>query len=109
MKTKTNKLIAEFMGIKPRFEGPNVYSYSDAPFFNVREDNPEKVMKAICNYVKYHSSWDWLMPVVHKCLEICNEEMLNEWEASFSDKFFTCAIEPMYNEVIEFIKWHNAR
>jgi hypothetical protein len=60
-----NKLIAEFMGVKPIMESPNVYSYVDSPFISIREDNPEKVMEGIGEYVKYHTSWDWLMPVLN--------------------------------------------
>jgi hypothetical protein len=56
---------------------------------------------------KYHSSYDWLMPVVNKCLKICHDNMLNEWENSFADKFMTAAFEPLYNEAVEFINWFN--
>ena len=50
--------------------------------------------------------WNQLMQVVHKCLQICNENMLNEWEVSFSDKFFSCNIGNMYDETLKFIKWY---
>jgi len=30
---ENNKLILTFMGIKPRLISPDVYSYSDQPFF----------------------------------------------------------------------------
>ena len=29
---ENNKLIAEFMGVKPRLISPDVYGYSDSPF-----------------------------------------------------------------------------
>lgn len=61
---ESNKLIAQFMGVKPTMESPDVYSYKDGVFFMVREDTPEKVMEAIADYAKYHTSWDWLMPVL---------------------------------------------
>lgn len=51
-------------------------------------------------------SWDWLMKVVHKCLEICNENMLNEWEAGFSDAFLSADIIQMYQEAVEFIEFY---
>lgn len=57
--------------------------------------------------LKYNWSWDWLMPVVHKCLAICHENMWNEWEAGFSDALFTCHINGMYKEAVEFIQWYN--
>src|SRR5208283_1426570 len=32
------------------------------------------------NYLQYHSSWDWLMPVVHKCCkEIYTNSKKNEY------------------------------
>ena len=47
-----NKLIAEFMGIVPIVE-TNGIVYKDT--------NTGHIM-----LIKYHSSWDWLMPVVEK-------------------------------------------
>lgn len=101
-----NRLIAEFMGIKPKFMFGK-WSWSDSPFFFTNQDTEEKAMDSIVNYVKYSTSWDWLMPVVHKCLGMCHELELNEWEISFSDKFFSCDIRVMFDEVVEFIRWHN--
>ena len=57
--------------------------------------------------LKFHSSWDWLMPVIYKCLLICHNNMFNEWEESFADKFCLCELDALYNEVIEFITWCN--
>ena len=105
MYSESNKRMVTFMDIKPHASSRDVYSWSDAPFFYVSENNLEKVMTAICGYVKYNSSWEWLMPVVHKCLKICHENMLNEWENSFADKFLSCDIKMMYKEADEFIQW----
>lgn len=57
-------------------------------------------------FFDFHT-WNDLMPVVHKCLKICHDNMLNEWENSFADKFLTLAIEPMFKEVIDFINFYN--
>ena len=46
---KDNKLIAEFMG-----------------YPNIANDEDKKDYLEDC--VKYHESWDWLMPVIEKCL-----------------------------------------
>jgi chorismate synthase len=102
---KCNYFIVTFMGISPRMEKPDVYSFSESPFFMVRENNPEKVMSAICKYKRYSTSWGTLMPVVHKCLAICHNNMLNEWEESFGNKFMSCSIDAMYKEVVDFIIW----
>ena len=108
-----NGLIVEFMGIKPKMESPDVYTYSDMPFFSCRENTPEKVVKAFTEYSKYHTSWDWLMPVVRKIVEIscdetdkCDVFMSNEYN-SILDTIPLAIIEDSYKVVIEFIKYYN--
>ena len=61
-----NTLIAVFMGLRPKMISPDKYCWSDAPMFYTVNDTPEKVMDDIVEYAKYHTSWDWLMPVVIK-------------------------------------------
>ena len=63
---ESNRIIAHFMGLRPKMESPDVYTYNDGLMFTVREDNPEKVMEAIVRYAKYHNDWNWLMPVLDK-------------------------------------------
>ena len=105
---ENNKLIAEFMGLFDKILSTgNIHSWSDAPFYYTTEDTKEKVIKNICKYSKYDSDWNWLVPVVFKCLEICHNEMLNEWENGFSDSFFSRDINCMYSEVVRFIEWYN--
>lgn len=58
---------------------------------------------------KYHSSWDWLMPVIEKCLKI-NEENLDDWEKYYEaidDSFYQINIEQTFKEVLNFITWYN--
>lgn len=54
----------------------------------------------------FHNNWEVLIDVVHKCLGICNKEMLNEWEEGFCDAFLSMSITRMYHEAVEFIKWY---
>ena len=85
-----NKLIAEFMGA----------------FF---DDNG---MTRICGRfglervsdlnLKYHSSWDWLMPVISKCRIESNSED-DYWEGIYYT-LEECDIDITYPTVIEFIK-----
>lgn len=103
---ENNGLILTFMGIKPRLIFPDVYSYSDQPFY-YNNGSLEDVWKGMCQYAKYDKDYNWLMTAVNKCLVICHNEMLNEWEVSFSDCFFSCSIDKMYNEVVSFIHWYN--
>ena len=95
---ENNKLIAEFMGL----------SYCKKYLYEGWYKNHEHNHR-LCDFngLKYHSDWNWLMTVVFKCLEICHNEMLNEWENGFSDSFFSRDINCMYSEVVRFIEWYN--
>jgi hypothetical protein len=55
--------------------------------------------------LKYHSSWDWLMPVVSKCREESNEED-SHWEAIYYS-LEGCDINVTYHAVVEFINQLN--
>lgn len=55
----------------------------------------------------FHNDWNWLMPVVHRCLLIAYNEMLHEWENSFADVFLSASIDIMYKETVDFVKWYN--
>jgi len=80
-----NKLIAEFMGMK----------YSDKRSFNNGEWT-----HSVRSLSKFHTSWDWLMPVVEKIefLEEVNDDM--SWRG-------LCTLKGTYNNVVEFIKEYN--
>ena len=79
-----NKLIAEFMGWKP-----NEHHWC----LNGDKD------------LQYHTSWDWLMPVVERifALSIADEniELFYDVQTHIPDKTAT------YNAVVEFIKTYN--
>ena len=103
---KTNELIAEFMGV----------DHVDIDTWLETNSN-----------LKYHTSWDWLMPVVDKieCTSTDNKDN--------SDNFFNVTIEVFecningvdadinicenghtkrkatYNAVVKFIKWYNEK
>ena len=58
MKDKDNKLIALFMGLQEdRIDGYLV---------DMDKDYGYQIVHESC--FLYHSSWDWLMPVIEKCL-----------------------------------------
>ena len=81
-----NILIAEFMGLKEH-EG----SYY-LPLYNSGDWVPDVELD-------YHTSWDWLMPVVQKIEQDCEgvpQDMLNI--SLYSD------INEVYKAVVEFIK-----
>lgn len=90
-----NRLIAEFMGVK------------------IQEITPRDVMT--CNNrnnFKYHTSWDWLMPVVEKIAKIEDEK---HWDKLHFNQFQRVLALPIYTpinivfkEVIKFIQWYNS-
>lgn len=55
----------------------------------------------------FSNSWEWLMPVVHRCLKYCHENMLNEWEEDFIDAFMSMSIDKMHDRVYNFIEFYN--
>ena len=109
-----NELIAEFMGFElhrttPHGKGfevikeeANMYRTNDKGW--VHKDNLE-----------FHSSWEWLMPVMEKIRGIWNtfefdtpENDKAEDIFSFTKEWFMSAdIDSIYNAVVEFIKWYN--
>jgi hypothetical protein len=54
-----NKLIAEFMGFKKDAE--DLYLIDD---YNLRSEN--QFQATYVSEMEFHTSWDWLMPVVEK-------------------------------------------
>jgi len=99
--TDNNKLIAEFM------EYADLGTKGD--FY--RRDNK------CYSYLKYHKSWDWLMPVVRKCSDIGG---MYDYDTPERDKFedifymdnmfsefLQMDIETIYIRVVEFIKQYN--
>ena len=101
-----NKLIAEFMGLKKQGFGANEYFI----------DNGYRIV-ATSNGLQYHTSWDWIMPVVEKIeddgyivyikQEIC---YIRNKTNSIKNLVYMChypKITAVFMVVVEFIKWYN--
>ena len=87
-----NKLIAEFMGLQ--FSKGEYYR----PLYNSGDWIPE-------NELQYHTSWDWLIPVVDKCLSQSDDTMLEQWTA-VRESLSSCNIDEVYEAVIKFISYN---
>lgn len=96
-----NKVIAEFMGFT-----------SDE---NLGWDDNNMMMPQIVydtnggndfDELLFDQSWDWLMPVVEKCIDIYHIELKND---DLSFKFYDCIgnKERTYNTVVRFINEYN--
>ncbi len=122
-----NKLIAEFMGLRPieSIQHGGYYQldkHRGKIWYRNRDDVYEKC--------KYHSSWDWLMPVVKKIGSTDWSSVDIHWGTGSVDSFAWCDIEwsdskkgfktsdkingdeqslitAVWVAVIEFIKWYN--
>jgi hypothetical protein len=57
------------------------------------------------HHLKYHKSWDWLMPVVKKCLAQQGE---HRWVVSFDWALLKCDIEKLWDAVIKYIEYRNS-
>ena len=104
-----NKLIAEFMGIKiiqSRY-GCN-HPLVTCPYPDYSN-------------LKYHSSWDWLIPVVSKISKmyedlykqafITKTPIPYDIETTYADvicRHVTIEKEHLFERVVEFIKWYNS-
>ena len=88
---KDNKLIAEFMGYTDKNKKiKEIYS-----------------QEAEVKSFSYHTSWDWLMPVVQKCFDTQQPE---EGQHYFiNESLLTMDIEVVYDRVVEFINEYNKR
>lgn len=122
-----NKLIAEFVGAKIH---DTWKSYLDATYYIpaiINKKSPktdeytieERIAIAIAHEKnkwnpQYHTSWDWLHPVIVKANEIYLNHRCDKWLAEFiltakHDCFWelkvTTLIEVVWLAVVEFIKW----
>ena len=108
--TENNNLIAEFDGLKWVTSSEGVRRLTKGDWHPVYKPDA----------LKYHSSWDWLMPVVEKIWgiignreslwyfdvsEITDEEMFihNNREYDGNNR------ADCYSAVVEFIKWYNEK
>lgn len=109
--TENNILIADFMGLEleETLTGLKVYARK-----HLR--NPNKLNDIVTDYyepkeLKYHNSWDWLMPVVEQIKNIGTHSKTTDLEYTLldniDDALIIVRIDLVYSAVIEFIKWHN--
>jgi len=125
-----NEAISDFMDLKPlewiSDFGDKMKIWVNKKTEITEYDEPE---------LKYHSSWDWLMPVVEKIESIhdehhgyfgvhissnsCSIQGTNLWKAieenssygsvymSDPNAIFPTKIESTWYNIVEFIKWYN--
>ncbi len=98
---ENNKLIAEFMGFT--YE-KNIGWYDNEMLMS--QDVYDNQDGNCFDELKFHSSWDWLMPVVEKCFAK-QEEVSDDLSFKLNDALLETNIESLYRVVVEFIKQYN--
>lgn len=124
MKTteEKNRMIAEFMGYE--FDG-NVYKtphtkwkWMSSP---ISQEGFDSTNELTINELDFHTSWDWLMPVVEKVSRFTDEhvimnvdsrhnrsECLLYYEGRFLPHISNAKlIDNTYTAVVKFIEWYN--
>ena len=96
----TNELIAEFMGVE-YVETKGALESNGYKLKKSDSDNPVWFNEYSLPYDK---SWDWLMPVVKKCLTKGDDT--DYWDGIYN-ALSTIDIKEVYAIVVEFIKWYN--
>ena len=95
-----NKLIAEFMGFTK--DSKELYLIDD---YTLRSE--DEYQATYVDEMKFHTSWDWLMPVVEKCF-VKQEKVSDDLSFKLNDALLETNIESLYRVVVEFIKEHNS-
>ncbi len=96
---KDNKLIAEFMGFTK--DSKDLYLIDD---YSLRGE--DEYQATYVSEMKYHTSWDWLRPVVEKCF-VKQEEVSDDLSFKLNDALLETNIESLYRVVVEFINEYN--
>ena len=107
---ESNKLIAEFMDYPTcsdywkKDEGFQGEDYKDYYYVHGQYDQCYGSSNFHVNDMKFDLSWDWLMPVIEKITELCEEpQELDELKHAL----LCVDIKSVYFIVVEFIKEYN--
>lgn len=107
---ENNKLIAEFMGgvlIYPANTNYGVFKFSKEDKHKLTYDIEPSTENGIAQgFLKFHSSWDWLMPVIRKIRSL---DPPHGWgyHNAICAALIETDIDTTYKVVVEFIKWYN--
>ncbi len=117
---KGNKIIAEFMGYKYHphpSNNPGWHKIPDDKIYHPKINNGWYLCRTH-KELKYHNSWNWLMPVIHKIENYKFED--GDWAflRTFSNKEGVrfnrfklhkeeTAIQSAFSAVVDFIEQHN--
>lgn len=103
--TANNKLISEFMY-------PNIQKEIDNGDIVVENGLFAKACIVAKNYeaLRYHLSWDWLMPVIYKIIRLGDnddEVFIYYRRSPIESALRLILLERTWEHVVDFIKWYN--
>ena len=107
-----SELIAKFMGYKPCFSHiTDKYGYTQTVdgFLitgkcNIGNHQEDEYENFAIEHLRFHSSWDWIMPVVDK---ICDYEVVGDFHICGSTILIISAIKCDDNPVSDIEIWHS--
>ena len=101
---KDNKLIAEFMGANTSIESEDVQSYEMYGVLECIEDGISEKHFFLPEEMRFHTSWDWLMPVVCKIDDLFGEDDdVNDRINKVHNAVLQFDMEIVHRAVVEFI------
>lgn len=80
-------------------------SESDPDFDFYSKDGKTPELEAMS--MKYHDSWDWLMPVVEKIHSMGIDFHYSQHYKDVFTALQSVSISEVYEKIVEFIKWIN--
>jgi hypothetical protein len=105
-----NRMIANFMGYE-------TYEHTNSTAIRLTEGNEFNSIDIGHVHTKFHTSWDWLMPVVEKISSIFGEwdyedERREEAEDIFYmdnmfSEFISADMDSIFSRCVQFIEWYN--
>jgi hypothetical protein len=105
-----NKLLMEFMGIKP-YWSPILQSWqwSDSPWVTTSNPDKEKVWDSMADYVKFDKKWDgWLVPLVRRIFQV-GDDSYDNLVGDVTHQLIDLNTEGLFDACVNFVIEFNAR
>lgn len=108
MKTENNKIIAEFMGLKPIEVFGSSSISKDHVSVNCKTE--KEAFESFCKSTKFHSDWNWLMEVVTEIENLGYRVKITRHICRIKHIVISedlPKIQSVYKACVDFIQWYN--
>lgn len=113
-----NKLIADFLNWDKHESNPDVYWIPNLyPYYHKEDERQTGATTDRLENMRFHIEWNWLMPVWKKLSHLVyeyrhalsKEDYISAhiFTKQVIDSFQRTDLESAYENIVEFIKWHN--